>query len=165
MKVFSTEGEHLTFSSQQNTGRLVGVTILCVGLLLSRTIDPTTASDWLPFQLSCGAITGLPCIFCGLTRALHFLLNGDLARALYFNWLAFPVIAAALLLIGLWTVEMATKRVWWNLCYFPRLNAPRVTLVLSAIVALWIMQVYLAVSQHKQELLNAKGPLYALFVR
>ena len=36
---------------------------------------------------------------------------------------------------------------------------------LAALLALWSLQVYLAVSQHKTELLNPNGPLYALFVR
>src|SRR2546423_12028625 len=59
-------------------------------LLLLRWIDPVVAGGWLPFHPSCGAITGLPCIFCGMTRALHLLLNGNFIGAIYFNWLAFP---------------------------------------------------------------------------
>src|SRR2546430_11615036 len=59
-------------------------------LLLLRCIDPVLAGSWLPFHPSCGAITGLPCIFCGMTRALHLLLNGDFIGAIYFNWLSFP---------------------------------------------------------------------------
>jgi hypothetical protein len=33
------------------------------------------------------------------------------------------------------------------------------------LLLLWTLQTYLAVSQHKHELLNPRGPLYALFVR
>ena len=34
-----------------------------------------------------------------------------------------------------------------------------------SLIMLWMLQIYFAVSQHKQELLNPRGPLYALFVR
>jgi hypothetical protein len=36
---------------------------------------------------------------------------------------------------------------------------------LAVVFCLWALQVYLAVSQRKTELLNPRGPLYALFVK
>jgi hypothetical protein len=120
---------------------------------------------WLPVRASCNAVTGLPCIFCGLTRAVHLLLNGNTARALYFNWLAFPILAAIAFLIALFLVEIALKRSILNLRLVAPITAKRVVVVGGALVALWILQVYLAVSQHKEELLNPRGPLYALFVK
>jgi hypothetical protein len=41
----------------------------------------------------------------------------------------------------------------------------RLTLIGLGLVALWMLQVFLAVSQQKHELLNPRGPLYALFVK
>ena len=41
----------------------------------------------------------------------------------------------------------------------------RLIIIGLSLVILWMLQIYLAVSQHKQELLNPRGPLYALFVR
>ncbi len=113
-------------------------------LLLLRCIDPVLAGSSLPFHPSCGAITGLPCIFCGMTRALHLLLNGDFIGAIYFNWLAFPFLGA---IIFLWVTR-------WRLTVFG-----------LGLLLLWTLQTYLAVSQHKHELLNTRGPLYVLFAR
>src|SRR5438876_3621992 len=85
-------------------------------LLLLRCIDPVVAGSWLLFHPSCGAITGLPCIFCGMTRALHLLLNGDFGGALYFNWLAFPFFGAVVFLVVVCVIEIASRRVivMWN---------------------------------------------------
>jgi hypothetical protein len=93
------------------------------------------------------------------------LLNGDFGDALYFNWLAFPFLGAVVFLVAVCIIEIATRRVIlsWNT------NAPftarKLTIIGLTLFALWMLQVYLAVSQHKHELLNPRGPLYALFVR
>jgi len=100
-----------------------------------------------------------------MTRALHFLLNGDFDRALYFNWLAFPLIAGVTCLSVLLTLEIALQR---KLLYFylvASISSRRLAIILLTIVALWTVQAYLAVSQHKRELLNPHGPLYAVFVK
>src|SRR5438309_7415742 len=89
-------------------------------LLLLRCIDPVLAGSWLPFQPSCGAITGLPCIFCGMTRALHLLLNGDFIGAIYFNWLAFPFLGAIIFLLPLFAIEIVKRRGFWRLCMLSR---------------------------------------------
>jgi Protein of unknown function (DUF2752) len=141
--------------------------ILCasVALLLGRWIDPVVAGSWLPFHASCGAITGLPCIFCGMTRALHLLLNGDIAGAIYFNWVAFPVLAVVIFLIVLFAFEVAQRRVIWRLRVVLPMTRRRLTVLGLGLLLLWTLQAYLAVSQHKHELLNSHGPLYVLFVR
>ena len=134
-------------------------------LLLLRCIDPVIAGNWLPFQLSCGAITGLPCIFCGMTRALHLLLNGDFTGTIYFNWLAFPFLGAIVFLLALFTIEAAKRRVIWRSSMILRATRSRLTVFGLSLLLLWTLQTYLAVSQHKHELLNPHGPLYVLFVR
>ncbi len=140
---------------------LVGASVGALGL---RVINPSSLS-WLPLRPSCGAATGLPCIFCGTPRALHHLLNGDFAGALYFNWLAFPVAAVVVSLGAVLAVEIARgKRV---AIAWPRFHVTRrsTALVLSCVVALWILQVSLAVGFHKQELLNPRGVLYRLLLK
>src|SRR5438045_5025387 len=83
-------------------------------LFVLLVVDPVFAANWMPLPASCGAITGLPCIFCGMTRALHLLLNGDFGGALYFNWLAFPFLGAVVFLVAVYIIEIATQRVILN---------------------------------------------------
>jgi len=134
-------------------------------LLLLRCIDPVVAGSWLPFHPSCGAITGLPCIFCGMTRALHLLLNGDFIGAIYFNWLAFPFLGAIIFLLALFAIEIAKRRVIWKLNVVLSMTRRRLMVFGLGLLLLWTLQAYLAISQHRHELLNSQGPLYALFVR
>ena len=134
-------------------------------LLVLRVVDPVVAGSWIPLHTSCGAITGLPCIFCGMTRALHLLLNGEFGGALYFNWLAFPFLGAVVFLVVVCVIEIAKRCIIliWNTRV--RLSARRLTIIGLTLFVLWALQAYLALAQHKHELLNPCGPLYALFVR
>jgi hypothetical protein len=100
-----------------------------------------------------------------MTRALHLLLNGDLSGAIYFNWLAFPFLGAIFPLLALFAIETAKRRVIWRLSMILRVTRSRLTVFGLSLLLLWTLQTYLAVSQHKHELLNPRGPLYALFVR
>jgi hypothetical protein len=140
---------------------LVAFGVAAIGL---RALNPENVPSLL-FQTSCGAATGLPCLFCGTTRALHHLLNGDFSQALYFNWLAFPASGLALGLAALFGTELALRRrlsvVWPSFQFTPRVAA----IGGVALVLLWVLQVSLAVSQRKTELLNAAGPLYSLFLK
>ena len=141
---------------------MVGATAV---LLILRSVDPVNLGNLVPFHTSCGAITGLPCIFCGMTRALHLLLNGDFSGAIYFNWLAIPFLAAIAFLIALFAFEMTKRRiiVSWNAVTW--ITERKLTIIGLTLCLLWALQVYLAVSQHKHELLNPRGPLYTLFLR
>ena len=141
---------------------IVGATAI---LLILRAVDPVDFKNLAHFPTSCGAITGLPCIFCGMTRALHLLLNGDFGGALYFNWVAFPFLALIAFLIVLFAIEMAKRRVIVNLTAITPITVRKLTIIALIMCFLWALQVYLTVSQNKHELLNPRGPLYALFVR
>ena len=145
--------------------RLIFLLGATVTLFVLRVVDPVTAGSWLPLHTSCGAITGLPCIFCGMTRALHLLLNGDFGGALYFNWLAFPFLGAVGFFVAVCVSEIANQRIilTWNTS--APLTARKLTIIGLTLLILWTLQAYLAVSQHKHELLNPRGPIYALFVR
>lgn len=144
-------------------GFVVTAAVSALGLL--RVVDPSQMPASFLFPISCGAVTGLPCLFCGTTRALHYLLNGEVARALYFNWLAVPMTAALLVacLIGCAEIILRSRIVRW---LQPKYISGRGIGIVTLLVAgLWVLQVYLALSQHKHELLNPAGPLYATFVR
>src|SRR6266404_6851890 len=115
MSMVLANRENTPLSSQRRVRRLIAVAVLAATLLLLRAIDPVAAGAWLPFHPSCGAVSGLPCIFCGMTRALHLLLNGDFIGAIYFNWLAFPFLGAIIFLFALFAIEIAKRRVIWRL--------------------------------------------------
>ena len=96
---------------------------------------------------------------------LHLLLNGDFIGAIYFNWLAFPFLGAIIFLFALFAIEIAKRRAIWRLSMVLRVTRWRLTVFGLGLLLLWTLQTYLAVSQHKHELLNTRGPLYVLFVR
>jgi hypothetical protein len=169
VSIFSSAPADYREESENYPSHLVARLAFILGgsaiLMLLRWIDPMVAGRWLPFHTSCGAITGLPCIFCGMTRALYLLLNGDFSGAIYFNWLAFPVLAVVIFLIALFAIEVVQRRVIWRLGVVLPMTWRRLTVLGLGLLVLWTLQAYLAVSQHKHELLNSRGPLYALFVR
>ncbi len=93
-----------------------------------------------------------------MTRALHLLLNGDFIGAIYFNWLAFPFLGAIIFLFALFAIEIAKRRVIWRLRMVLRVTRWRLTVFGLGLLLLWTLQTYLAVSQHKHELLNTQRP-------
>jgi hypothetical protein len=151
--------------SLEKSWRALHLALLPVALGVLFFLPPRPFPAWWPVPASCGAITGLPCIFCGTTRAIHQLLHCEFARALYYNWLAFPLVVGAVMLFLLNGLELLLNR---NLLVrLPPLRATRRSLgaLAAGVVLLWCLQVYLAISQHKTELLNPNGPLYSLVVR
>ena len=145
--------------------RIAALVLLPVALAALAFVEPGSLPAWFPFPTSCGAITGLPCIFCGTTRGLHHLLHGEFGRALYYNWLAFPILAGSLGLIGLNALELGLGRNFLARVPRPHFARAQWSALAVGFVLLWCFQVYLAVSQHKTELLNPRGPLYSLIVR
>ncbi|MFM7462917.1 MAG: DUF2752 domain-containing protein [Actinomycetota bacterium] len=83
-------------------------------------------------------LTGLPCPFCGSTRSVGQILQGDLSEALAFNPIGFLVVA----LIVIMTVTPATmergsqtlSRLWERLS-----NRTQVISVIMAISLLWAL--------------------------
>lgn len=148
----------------ESRARLLAICGIVAALLVLRAVDPH-AMSWLAIGRSCGAITGLPCIFCGTTRALHYLLNGDFAGALYFNWLSFPITFTVLVILLLFALEAVLDRRMLKIPFAFRLTPQRVAAAVSGITALWLFQVALAVGLQKRELFNPAGFLYAFLVR
>jgi hypothetical protein len=62
-----------------------------VGVWVLRTYDPSAQNSFFP-QCMFKAFTGYYCIGCGLTRALHALVHGDIAGAFAMNPLAMLVL-------------------------------------------------------------------------
>ncbi len=145
--------------------RALYLLLLPVALFALAAIRPGSLPAWFPFATSCGAVTGLPCIFCGVTRAMYHLLHGEFARALYYNWLSYPLLAGAAALYLIHTCELLSARNLLALVPRPHLTRRTASALAAGFLLLWGFQVYLAVSQHKSELLNPHGPLYSLVAR
>ncbi len=96
-------------------GRLIATTLLAapvavLGVWALRRFDPNAVgSPFLPCLFH--TFTGLYCPGCGLTRALHALVHGDLVQMLAMNPLL-PVLIATLPLLVLhgWGYRLAVPR-------------------------------------------------------
>ena len=100
-----------------------------VGVWLLRNFDPNAAGNPFPrcmFQ----AFTGWYCIGCGMTRALHALVHGDVARAFSMNPLAMSMLAISPLLLG------------WRLGWQPRWMRPLIAVVSGPRFWLVLLPVY-----------------------
>ncbi len=147
--------------------RVRGVILLAFPALLLALagFSPDAVPASFPFATSCGSMTGLPCIFCGATRAMHYLLHGEFGRALYYNWLVYPFLAGVCAILFLIALELLLDRNLLARLPRPHMTRNSIGALAAGVVLLWSFQVYLAVSQHKTELLNPRGPLYSLVVR
>jgi len=78
---------------------------LAAGAVYVAAVDPSRGGTFLqcPFRLA----TGLWCPGCGLTRAAHHLLTGDVPAALRFNVLAPLFLAAAVYGWSTWMLRAA----------------------------------------------------------
>jgi hypothetical protein len=91
------------------SSRLGVLTLAGVGMAggawLLRGVDASTGIG-MPcvFHL----LTGLHCPGCGLTRALHALAQGDVARA----WAMHPLLLLALPLVAAMLLQWASRRAW-----------------------------------------------------
>jgi hypothetical protein len=103
--------------------------------------------------------TGLPCPFCGGTRATHFLLHGDWGQSLYYNWLAIPSLAAGLGLVLIMTLELLKGRQY---LFIPHFSRQRLFWGLAFIAIIWAFHVYDALTTPKPELLNIEGLYFKL---
>ena len=99
------------------------------GVWLLRSYDPNVAGNPFP-PCMFRAFTGCYCIGCGLTRALHALVHGDLPRALSMNPLA-------VLLMPLMPLMVA-----WSGGWQPRPLAPLMKLLLEPKLWLWLLPGY-----------------------
>ncbi len=100
-----------------------------VGFWLLRNFDPNAANSVFP-ECMFRAFTGWYCIGCGMTRALHALAHGDLARAFSMNPLAMSMLAISPLLAG------------WKLGWQPKALRPLIAIVAEPKFWLVLLPVY-----------------------
>lgn len=78
--------------------------ILVVAGIVYYAFDPTTPVNWFPkcpFHL----LTGYQCPACGIQRAMHCLIHGDIISALHYNYF---------LVISLPLLTLAILAEWYN---------------------------------------------------
>lgn len=145
----------------QRWTRLALGAAIAAALTLLALLEPR---DRIPFSaLRCGfhATTGLPCVFCGGTRAAHALLRGNVRQALYLNALAFPVLfalaAAALVML----VEAARGRATSDWDALATRSARMLPLLLALAAAWWLPHLLMALRTPKPELVNLNNPIAA----
>jgi len=95
-----------------------------VGIWLLWTFDPNVEGNPFPPCMFL-AFTGYYCIGCGLTRALHALVHGDLLRAFSMNPL------------GLTTLALVPLMVLWSAGWNPRWLQPLMKVVMEP--KLWLV--------------------------
>lgn len=111
----------------------------------------------------CGfhAISGLPCLFCGGTRAVRAILHGNLRSALYLNAIAFPALALVALTFVVLLAEAASGRsLAPGEAFFRHLNRFAPVLILPAL-AWWMLHIYFALMTPKPELVDFQKPVAA----
>lgn len=89
-----------------------------IGIWALRTFDPNLPGNPFPPCIF-RTITGHYCAGCGITRALHALVHGDMATAIHMNLLA-------ILLLALLPAAFA-----WHLGWKPRLLQPAAAVLAS----------------------------------
>jgi len=82
---------------------LAGALLLVLGIASAALPGMEEGPIICPFR----AVTGLPCPTCGLTRAVHWLMRGDVGRALAINpFDTLFLLVAVPLFAGLWVANL-----------------------------------------------------------
>jgi hypothetical protein len=108
----------MTATVGSTTGRLpaLAAPIACGCCLVAGTayvaaVDPAEGGTFLPCPFR--TLTGWWCPGCGLTRATHHLLRGDLVQALRCNLLVAVILAALATTWLVWLLHTAGRSVRW----------------------------------------------------
>jgi hypothetical protein len=91
---------------------------------------------------------------------MRALFAGDLARALYLNWLALPVLVIGVLAVVVIGVELITRRRWLPPVRIGRRGA---ALAAAVFVLLWGWQIFQSLHAPKPELLNPNGLFFKFY--
>jgi uncharacterized protein DUF2752 len=75
------------------------------------TLDPSATGAYPSCAVR--SVTGWWCPGCGLTRAVHHLMHGDIGRAFGYNALVAPIVALLVLTWIAWLMESGGRRYPW----------------------------------------------------
>ena len=130
-------------------------------LLVGLTLVPLAPPLALPGLPTCAfkSATGLPCPFCGGTRAAQALLRGEFSRALYLNVAALPAVVAfvaAALVLG-WEAFFGRSLGDWNA--LPGKLRSLLPVMVVLICAYWLVHVADALRGPKPELVDLRNPI------
>ena len=64
--------------------------IAMIGVILVKIYNPEEESFFIPCMLY--KLTGIKCPGCGMTRSVHYLVNGNLEQAIWYNLMLIPII-------------------------------------------------------------------------
>lgn len=64
--------------------------IAIIGIILVKIYNPEEESFFIPCMLY--KLTGIKCPGCGMTRSVHYLVNGDIKQAMWYNLMLVPII-------------------------------------------------------------------------
>ncbi len=134
---------------------------MLAGLALLPLVPPLVPPFALPGLPTCAfkSATGLPCPFCGGTRAAQALLRGELSRALYLNVAALPalvVFVAVALVLG-WEALFGRSLGDWD-ALFGRLRS-FVPVMVVLLCIYWLVHVVDALRGPKPELVDLRNPI------
>ena len=133
--------------------------LLAAGFLSLSRPEAGTIRPFIP----CGfhAITGLPCLFCGGTRAMRAILHGDPSEALYLNTLAFPALAFAAAAFVLLLIEAAAGRPLARREFLHRRLIRLAPALILLALAWWVFHILMALRTPKPELADFRNPVAA----
>lgn len=64
--------------------------IATIGLILVKVYNPEEESFFIPCMLY--KLTGVKCPGCGMTRSIHYFVNGNIIQAIWYNLMLIPII-------------------------------------------------------------------------
>ncbi len=153
----------LQLSAGQRWWRAAISLVMASGLLLLRFLNPAESTFSLTTPLT-QRLFGLPCPFCGITRGTHALLNGEVMRSLYLNMATVLVVAVAVLLMVMWTVEAARGRAVVSFSRWVDSMLKRWKWLLAGLFVFWMIHLSVALWLPKPELLNRDAWLFPEFL-
>lgn len=100
--------------TKEQQKKLLGIAAAVLTLLVPYLIHVFDHGDIEQAQSLCvfKMLTGLPCPGCGITKSLIFLYQADLGKSLHYHVFGLPLLLSCIFLIGLFVVELITKRVY-----------------------------------------------------
>ena len=91
-------------------GALITLIIPFIFLLHNGNHHLETDQSLCPFKM----LTGFPCPGCGITKSLVYFYEGDIYKSLSYHMLGPFVIAFCVIIIAVLTIELITKKEYFN---------------------------------------------------